>query len=83
MFWGALLFGLLFVMIAEPSRVFVIGLCMRASASLEAWAPSSYYVLGALAAVLLGSIVILKTWPQRANTGNPMAKFNRQVRIED
>jgi hypothetical protein len=83
MFWGALMFGLVFLFIAGPTRVFIVGLCSQAVESLDAWAPASYIVLGVLGAILIGSMLILKTWPQRENTGNPMSKYRREIRYED
>jgi len=83
MFWGALVFGLVFLLIAAPSREFLVGLCTQTMTSLDAWAPVSYIVVGVLAAILIGSIVIVKMWPQRENTGNPMAKYRHEIRYED
>jgi len=83
MFKGAALFGLMFVFIAPQSREFVVGLVSQTAESLDTWAPLSYYTLGGLVALVLLSVILIKTWPQRADSANPMAKYRRQAPFDE
>jgi hypothetical protein len=83
MFKGATIFFLVFVFIAPTSRTFVFKLAGQMSDNLDAWAPMSYVFLGVLVAAFLLSIIIVKTWPTRAEPRNPMAKYKKEVRYEE
>lgn len=83
MFKGATLFLLVFVAITPQSRNFLINLFAQTSDSLDAWAPLSYWFLAGLVAAFVLSIVMVKTWPARAEPENPLTKYKNQVRFED
>jgi hypothetical protein len=80
---GAALFLFIFVLIAPQSRAFLSGVFSQSAESMNAWAPYSYVFLAMLVAGLVGSIVMVKTWPARVEPENPMSKYKKEAPSEE
>ena len=83
MFLGAILFILIFVAIAPQSRTFLLALAAGAGTFLTEWAPFSYGILVILAVATVAGIYVMKTWPQRVDAGNPMAKYRNEIPCDE
>jgi len=83
MFKGASLFALIFILIAPQSRAFLMGVLIKTGENLNAWAPFSYIVLALFLAALFASIYMMKTWPEREEPENPMAKYRREEPFDE
>lgn len=80
---GVVLFVLVFVLIAPQSQAFLLGLAAGAGTFLTAWAPFSYIFLLILLAAPCVGMYIVHTWPQRVDEENPMAKYRREMPLDD
>jgi hypothetical protein len=80
---GAAVFLLVFVAIAPQSRAFLSGLFDHTAENLTAWAPFSYIALAILLAAPLLSIILVKTWPDKQEPESPMAKYKKDITIEE
>ncbi len=80
---GVVMFVLVFVLIAPQSRAFLLTLATGASAFLTAWAPFSYILLLILLAAPCVGMYIVHSWPQRVEEENPMAKYRREIPLDD
>ena len=80
---GATLFLLVFVFITPQTRGFLGGVFAHTGENLQAYAPFSYILLGLLLAAPVVSLFVMKTWPEREEPENPMAKYRREVPDED
>jgi hypothetical protein len=83
MFLGAVLFVLIFVLLAPQSQAFLFGLAAGAGEFLTAWAPFSYILLLILLAAPCVGMYIVHTWPQRVEEENPMAKYRREMPADE
>ena len=83
MFKGAVLFALSFVLIAPQTRTFLMGVLANSIEDLNKWAPFSYLAVLLLVAALVVSIVVVRSWPERVDPENPMAKYNREAKFEE
>jgi len=83
MFIGAILFVLIFVMLAPQSRAFLAGLLAGLSTFMTAWAPFSYALLGIVLAALFAGIYVIHSWPEHVEPENPMAKYRREPSVEE
>jgi hypothetical protein len=83
MFLGAILFVLLFVLIAPQSRIFLLGLATGAGVWIAEWAPFSYVLLLILLAASFAGMYLVHTWPQRVDEENPMAKYRREMPLDE
>jgi cell division protein FtsW (lipid II flippase) len=83
MYLGAILFLLFFVMIAPQSRTFVLGLATAAGAFIADWAPFSYVLVLILVAVPFVVMYMVHTAPQRVDPENPMAKYRREMPLDE
>jgi cell division protein FtsW (lipid II flippase) len=83
MFLGAILFVLVFVMIAPQSRAFLLGTATSAGVFLTAWAPFSYVLVVILVAVPVVVMYMVQTAPQRVDPENPMAKYRKETPIDE
>jgi hypothetical protein len=83
MFLGAFLFILFFVLIAPQSQAFLLGLLTGASTWISAWAPFSYVLLVILLAAPFAGLHMIRTWPQRVDPENPMAKYRREMPLDE
>ena len=81
--WKVSLIFLLFVAITPQSQTFMIKVYNQSSQEMAQWAPFSYIVLVTLVAALFGSIVLVKTWPERVEPESPMAKYRHEAPFED
>jgi hypothetical protein len=77
MFLGACLFALVFVLIAPPSRAFLLASLTGASTWMLAWAPFSFILVAIGVAAPLVGLYVIKTWPVHVEPENPMAKYRR------
>ena len=80
---GVVMFVLVFVLIAPQSRAFLLALATGASAFLTAWAPFSYILLLILLVAPCVGMYIVHSWPQRVEEENPMAKYRREMPLDD
>jgi hypothetical protein len=83
MFKGAALFLLVFVAITPQSRGFIANWVGHTTETLNEWGSLSYVFLAALAGALVVSIVMVKTWPTRADPENPMTKYKKNLPFEE
>jgi cell division protein FtsW (lipid II flippase) len=83
MILGVVLFVLVFVLIAPQTRAFLLVLATGAGAFLTAWAPFSYVLLLILLAAPCVGMYIVHTWPQRVDEENPMAKYRREMPLDE
>jgi hypothetical protein len=77
------MFVLVFVVIAPQSRIFLAGLAAGAGSWIAAWAPISYILLLILLAASVAGIYLLRTWPVRVDEGNPMAKYRKDLPLDE
>ena len=71
------------MLIAPQSQAFLLGLATGAGAFLTAWAPFSYIFLLILLAAPCVGMYIVHTWPQRVDEENPMAKYRREMPLDE
>jgi hypothetical protein len=83
MFKGATLFAASFLLIAPQSRNFLAGVFAGTLENLNKWAPFSYLAMLLLLAAPVVSVIVVRSWPQRVDPENPMAKYNREIPYED
>jgi hypothetical protein len=83
MYLGAFLFMMFFVLLAPQTRNFLAGVLLGASTFLEAWAPFSYLIPLILITALGFGVYLIRTWPEREDPENPMAKYNREDPFEE
>ena len=83
MFLGAVLFILFFVLITPQSRIFLLGLATAAGVWIADWAPFSYILLLILLAAPFLGMHLVRTWPVRVEEENPMAKYRREMPLDD
>ena len=83
MFLGIILFALIFVALAPQSRAFLAGLAAGAGAFLTAWSPFSYVLLLILVAAPCVGMYVVHTWPQRVDEENPLAKYRREMPLDE
>lgn len=83
MFLGAFLFIIFFVMIAPKSQAFVLGLAAGAGAWISDWAPFSYILLVILVVAPFAGMHVVRTWPVRVDEENPMAKYRREMPLDE
>lgn len=83
MFLGAFLFILFFVLIAPQSQAFLLGLASGASTWITEWAPISYFLLLILVAAPIVGMHIVRSWPERVDPENPMAKYRREMPLDE
>src|ERR1035437_5749611 len=83
MYIGLILFILFFVMIMPDSQAFLLASAAGVSAWIAAWAPFSYILLLILVAASVASIHLMRTWPQRVDPENPMAKYRREMPLDE
>jgi hypothetical protein len=83
MFLGAILFVLFFVLLAPQSQAFLKELATGAGAFITAWAPFSYVLLLILLAAPCVGIYLVNTWPKRVVEENPMAKYRREMPLDE
>ena len=77
MFLGACLFALFFIMLAPPTRNFILTHLAGAGGWLVAWAPISFILVAILIAAPIVSLILVHTWPVHEEPENPMAKYRR------
>jgi hypothetical protein len=83
MFLGAILFILFFIGITPQTRHFVVGAAAGTAAWIVDWAPISYILLLILVAAPFAGMYIVHTWPQRVDEENPMAKYRRELPLDE
>uniref|UniRef100_Q029F5 Uncharacterized protein n=1 Tax=Solibacter usitatus (strain Ellin6076) TaxID=234267 RepID=Q029F5_SOLUE len=83
MFLGAILFMLIFVLLAPQSRAFLGNLMVNFAAFLTAWAPFSYLLVLVLISALFAGFWLIQTWPKYVEPENPMAKYRRDSPVEE
>ena len=83
MFLGAFLFILFFVLIAPQSQAFLLGLATGASTWISDWAPISYILLLILLVAPVIGIHMIRSWPERVDPENPMAKYRREMPLDE
>ena len=83
MFLGAFLFTMFFVLLAPQTRNFLGGVMLGAGKFINDFAPFSYILLLLLFAALGAGIYLVRSWPERVDPENPMAKYNRETPFEE
>ena len=83
MFLGAILFVLIFVLLAPQSRAFLTGLMVNLATWMTAWAPFSYLLVLVLLAAMIAGVYVIRTWPEHVEPENPMAKYRREAPVEE
>ena len=82
MYLGVLLFAVVFMLIAPKSRAFLAANLDSAGGFMMAWAPFSFILVGILLAAPFVSFYLIKSWPEKVEPENPMAKYRRDP-LED
>jgi hypothetical protein len=82
-FKGSALFMLVFVGIAPQSRAFLGNVFNHTAEFLIAWSPFSYILLAMFLAGPLVSVFVMKTWPEKEEPENPLAKYKNEVPYEE
>lgn len=82
-FLGAILFVLIFVMIAPQTRIFLLGLATGAGVWIADWAPFSYILLLILLAAPFAGMHLVRTAPLRVDEENPMAKYRKELPLDE
>jgi hypothetical protein len=72
-----------FVFLAPQTRNFLGGVFAGAGKFIADWAPFSYILLLLLGAAMIAGIYLIRTWPERVDAENPMAKYNREDPFEE
>ena len=83
MYLGAILFVLIFILLAPQTRAFLEGTVMGLIAFMTAWAPFSYILLLILLGCLFAGVYIVHSWPAHVEPENPMAKYRREAPMEE
>ena len=82
-FKGSVLFMLVFIGIAPQSRAFLGRTFNNTAEFLVAWSPFSYILLAIFLAGPLVSVFIMKTWPEKEEPENPLAKYKHEAPYEE
>jgi hypothetical protein len=82
MYLGSFLFAMFFVMIAPPSRNFMLKSMAVGGAWMMNWAPFSFILLAILIAAPMAAIHLIRSWPKHVEPENPMAKYRRDPLYE-
>ena len=80
---GLILFILFFVAMMPQSRAVLLAAATGAAAWIAAWAPFSYLLLLILVAAPFAGIHLVRTWPKTVEPENPMAKYRREVPLDE
>lgn len=80
---GLILFVLAFVMIMPQSQAFLLGSFASAGTWITAWAPFSYLLLLILVVAPFVGIHLMRSWPEREEPENPMAKYRREMPVDE
>jgi len=70
-------------LIAPQSQHFLLGLATGASTWISDWAPISYILLLILLVAPIIGIHIIRSWPERVDPENPMAKYRREMPLDE
>ena len=80
---GLILFILFFLLILPESRAFLVASTTSAGAWITAWAPVSYLLLLILVAATFAAIYLMRTWPEKVEPENPMAKYRKEMPCDE
>ena len=80
---GLILFILVFLAIMPQSQAFLLASAASVGAWIAAWAPFSYLLLLILPAASFAGIHLMRTWPQAVEPENPMAKYRREMPLDE
>jgi len=80
---GLVLFVLFFVVIMPQSQAFLLASAAGIGAWTSAWAPFSYILFLILLAAPFAGMHLVRTWPQTVEPENPMAKYRKEMPIEE
>jgi hypothetical protein len=83
MFLGAILFLIIFILLAPQSRAFLTGLMVNFGTLMTAWAPFSYILVALLLGTLFAGLYVIQSWPAHVEPENPMAKYRREAPVEE
>jgi len=72
---GAVLFLVLFILIAPPSRALLGQWLAHAALWTSAWAPFSYILLLLLFVAPFVSFLLMRRWPKVPEPENPLARY--------
>jgi hypothetical protein len=65
------------------TRNFLLASAAGVGAWLAEWAPFSYLLLLIVLAAPFAGVYLMRTWPQREEPENPMAKYRREMPIDE
>jgi hypothetical protein len=80
---GLILFVLFFIALMPQTRNFLLASAAGVGAWLAEWAPFSYLLLLIVLAAPFVGVYLMRTWPQREEPENPMAKYRREMPIDE
>jgi hypothetical protein len=80
---GLILFVLFFIVLMPQSRTFLLASAAGVGAWLAEWAPFSYLLMLIVLAAPFAGVYLMRTWPQREEPENPMAKYRREMPIDE
>lgn len=80
---GAVLFLLLFLLIAPTTRNIITHLLGQSGDWITNSAPFSYVVLGAVGVAAIFSFLLMFHWPKVAEPENPLAKYKHNEVLDD
>lgn len=79
MILGLCLFCLVFILLTPSSRAMLAASAQGLGDWMVSWAPFSFILLAILIAMPIVALVLMKTWPERVEPENPMAKYRREA----
>lgn len=74
---GAILFLILFLLIAPKTRAFIVGMMGHSGDWLNQYAPFSYAILALIGFAGVISLALMVRWPKVPEPENPLAKYKR------
>ena len=74
---GAVLFLILFLLIAPQTRAMITGMLGQSGDWITNWAPFSYVILMLIAVSGIFSMYLMTRWPKIPEPENPLAKYKK------
>ena len=80
---GAILFLILFLLIAPKTRAIIMGMLGHSGDWLNQYAPFSYAILALIGFAGVISLALMVRWPKVPEPENPLARYKAEDVMED